>query len=102
MLQPWNLQPPLPSGLTEKHCPRCNREVDLPLGALCRVCRAEIDARARRYGLLAGIVVTIPVAISVFTDLPEHQTARTVAIAGVFVCFVLVNVIVRRVVREMG
>jgi hypothetical protein len=101
MLQPWNLQSPLPSGLTEKHCPRCGRDVDLPLGALCRICRGEIDARARRFGLLAGVVVTIPVATTVFSDLPEDQTARTVAMVGVLVCFVLVNVIVRRVVRGM-
>ena len=100
MLQPWNLQQQLPSGLTEKHCPRCDREVNLPLGALCRTCRAEIEARARKFGLLASLAVTIPVAFSAFSGLPDNQTSRTVAIAGVLVCFVLVNVIVRRIVRE--
>ncbi len=101
MLRLWNSQQPLPSGLTEKHCPRCDREVNLPLGELCRQCRGEIERRARRISLIVAVVTTIPVAIKVFGDLPDNQTARTVAVVGVVAWFALVTTITRRVVREI-
>ncbi len=101
MLQLWNSQQPLPSGLTEKHCPRCDREVNLALGVLCRFCRGEIERRARRIALIVSVVTTVPVAIKVFWDLPDDRMSRTVAIVGVVAWFVLINAITRRVAREL-
>ena len=101
MLQLWNSQQPLPSGLTEKHCPRCDRQVNLPLGVLCGHCRAEINRRARKISLIVAAVTTVPVAVKVMWDLPDNQMSRTVAIVGVVAWFALVATITRRVVREM-
>ena len=101
MLPLFSSPTPFASGLVEHACPRCQREVELPLGALCRICRREIDKRASRVGLLVSGITTAAVAAYVFLRMPEeNQMARNVGLAGILVWFVLVHTTVRRVMRE--
>ena len=100
MLQRWNLPTPSLSGLVEHECPRCHREVELPLGALCSSCRIDIERRARRVARIVSLASTAVVGFYVFLRMPDNEQARLVAIAGVLVWLILSNVTVRRVMRE--
>ena len=100
MLQRWNSPTLSLSGLVEHECPRCHREVELPLGALCPTCRTEIDRRARRVSRIVSLASTAVVAVYVYFRMPDNEQARLVGIAGVVIWLILSNVTVRRVMRE--
>ena len=92
-----------PGGLVEHECPRCHRAVELPLGMLCRSCREEIDRRSIRLGNRVALAATVLLAAWIyFFRHPADQAGRVVSGMAVAVTFVLVNIVVRRAVREMS
>ena len=102
MLPLFNSRKPFATGLVEHECPRCHREVELPLGQLCRQCRAEIHRRAARIGNLVALISTGAVAVYVWANVaPGDQLGRNVGIAGIAVWFILSNMVTRRVAREL-
>jgi hypothetical protein len=89
-------------GLIEHECPRCHRAVELPFGALCRSCVAELDRRAAWWGNRVAMAATLLLAAWIyFLRRPVDPTARMVSAMGIVICFTLTNLIVRRAVREM-
>ena len=101
MLPLFSSQTSLVSGLVEHECPRCHREVELPLGALCRICRGEIEKRASKVALIGSGVSTALVAAYVVTRLPAGETmARNVGIGAIVVWFLLSNTTVKRIMRQ--
>jgi hypothetical protein len=87
-------------GLRERECPRCHREVDLPLGELCRACRAEIDRRAARVARWVSLSTTLAFGLYATLVLPYDQTARLVGAAATVAWFVIVRRLALRVARE--
>ena len=100
MLQRPNSQTPLLGVLTEKECPRCGCEVELPLGELCLECRAKIEQRARKFSRLISGVTTLILAVYIYVRMPQDRTARLVGVIAVVVWFVLTGLIARRTMRE--
>ena len=100
MLGPWNSQTPLNVGLIEHECPRCHREVELPLGQLCQSCRIAIERRARRTGRVVALLSSAAVGLYFFVPVPPDDRARLVGIMGVAMWYVLSNLAVRRVMRQ--
>jgi hypothetical protein len=88
-------------GLVEHQCPRCGREVRLPLGALCGECRAEIERKARRLGRWASGISTILLGLYVLARMPPDPYARVVSAVGVVIWYLLSNLVVRRAAREL-
>ena len=87
--------------MRERECPRCHRPVELPLGALCRECRQEIERRARRLGRLVAASTTALLAIYVLLRLPPDPRGRVVGAMAVGVWYLLSNMVVRRAAREL-
>ncbi|MBI4501442.1 MAG: hypothetical protein HY700_09805 [Gemmatimonadetes bacterium] len=88
--------------MVEHECPRCHRAVELPLGALCRSCVAEIERRAARWGNRISLVTTIVLAVYMyFFRLSPDPTARLVSAMAIVIWFALSNIVVRRAVREL-
>ena len=87
--------------MRERECPRCHRPVDLPLGALCRECRQEIERRARRLGRLVAASTTALLAIYLLLRLPPDPRGRVVGAMAVGVWYLLSNMVVRRAAREL-
>lgn len=92
---------PFLGALRERECPRCHRPVALPLGALCRDCRQEIERRARRLGRLAAASTTVLLAIYVLVRLPPDPRGRLVSAMAVAAWYLLSNMVVRRAAREL-
>lgn len=101
MLRRRSSPTPLVGGLTEHECPRCHRPVELPLGALCRDCRSEIEARAARVARWVGGVSTVLLVLYVLPRLPADSRGRLVVAVGVAVWYLLSNLVVRRAAREL-
>lgn len=101
MLRRPSLPTPLLGGLREHECPRCHREVDLPLGEICLQCRREIEGRARRSARLVAAVTTLAVALYVLLRMPPDPTARLVGGMGIAIWYLLTNLVMRRVLREL-
>jgi len=91
---------PSPSfgGWRERECPRCHREVDLPLGTLCVACRREIDARARRVARWVSLGTTALFGAYAMAVLPTEPAARLIGAAATVVWFI----VVRRVAFQMA
>lgn len=87
-------------GFRETECPRCAREVDLPLGMLCRVCLAAVDRRARRVARWVSLGTTAVFALYVMARLPVERTARLVGAGAIGVWFVASRVLALRVARQ--
>ncbi len=100
MLRRWNSQTPLGGVLVEHECPRCHREVELPLGQLCDTCAGAIERRARKVARIVAAISTVAFAVYVFVPFPADQRARLVGTAGIVVWYVLSNLVVRRVLRQ--
>ncbi len=100
MLRRWNLRTPLVAGLVEHECPRCHREVELPLGQLCGTCATEIERRARRTARIVAGLSTVAVGLYIFIPYPTDERARLVGMAGVAIWYVLSNMAMRRVMRQ--
>lgn len=93
---------PMPSfgGLRESQCPRCHRDVDLPLGELCADCRRAVVRRARRMARRAALLAVAVFGVWVITSLPPDHTVRAVAGVGAVATWGLVYLVVYRAVRE--
>jgi hypothetical protein len=100
MLQQWNSPADSLTGFVEHECPRCHRDVELPLGALCTQCLRAIEARARRVALIVSLASTAAVALYVYLRMPDDQLARTVGGVSVAMWLVLSNLTVRRLMRQ--
>ena len=100
MLRRWNSQTPLYGVLVEHRCPRCSREVELPLGALCANCIKGIERRARNIARIVAGVTTLMLAVYVLVRVPADPTARLVGGLGVAAWYILSGVVVRRTLRE--
>jgi endogenous inhibitor of DNA gyrase (YacG/DUF329 family) len=101
MLRRLSSPTPFVGGLVEHHCPRCGREVLLPLGALCSECRAQIERKARKLGRWASGISTILLGLYVVLRLPAEPYARLVSAIGVVIWYLLSNLVVRRAAREL-
>lgn len=88
------------AGLRERECPRCHREVDLPLGELCETCTRDIALRAGRVARWVSLVTTLAFGLYVMAALPAHRTARLVGAAGTVAWYLLARRISERVARE--
>jgi uncharacterized OB-fold protein len=99
-LRPPSSQKPLLGSLIEHECPRCGREVELPLGEICAHCTRAIESRARKIGRLVALTTAVALAIYVYLRMPEDPTARMVGGASVLAWYILTGVVVRRVLRE--
>lgn len=84
-------------GLHERECPRCHRDVELPLGALCDACRREIAHRAGRVARWTSLLTTLAFGLYVMLVLPPERTARLVGAAATVTWYLLVRRIVQRV-----
>lgn len=87
-------------GVREHECPRCHREVDLPLGELCAVCQREIDGRAARVARWVSLGTTVVFGVYATAVLPFDRTARMVGAAATVVWFLIVRRLAQRVARE--
>lgn len=100
MLRQTNTLSPSFSGLRERECPRCHREVDLPLGQLCDACAREIRWRAARAARWVSLLTTIGFGVYVMLVLPPVQSARLVGGAATVAWYLLARRITERVARE--
>lgn len=100
MLPRWNSQTPLGGVLVEHECPRCHREVELPLGQLCSACTAAIELRARKVARIVAVLSTVAFGVYIFVPFPADERARLVGTAGILIWYVLSNLVVRRVLRQ--
>ena len=101
MLRPRLSQTPLVAGLVEHECPRCRRPVELPLGALCPSCRAQIERRAGRLAHVVSGLTTAALAIYAMVRMPDDPRARVMVALAVAVWYVLVRLTVQRAAREL-
>lgn len=82
-------------------CPRCHKEVELPLGELCADCKANIAARARKISRIVALGTTLPFALYVYVRLPEDQTLRLVGVSTVVAWYIIVGLVTKRVLMEV-
>jgi hypothetical protein len=75
--------------------------VELPLGAICRECRREIERRSGRIGRWVAAAATLGMAAYVLLRLPPVGTGRLVGVIGVAAWYVLTYVVAKRVAREL-
>jgi hypothetical protein len=87
-------------GLRERECPRCHREVDLPLGELCAACTGEIRTRAARMARWVSLATTLAFAVYVMAVLPPDRIPRLVGAAATVTWFLVTRRITERVVAE--
>ena len=100
MLRPPNSQKPFFGAFVERECPRCHREVELPLGELCGTCRQAIARRAARIARLVAAITTVAVALYVVTAMPVDRTARMVGAMAVVSWYIIVNLVMRRILTQ--
>lgn len=97
---------PLPSPmqsfgvLRETQCPRCARDVDLPFGALCADCAAQVRVRARRIARRVALVAVGFFAAWALWHLPRDPTVRMVAGGGALAIWLIMYTITFRAARE--
>lgn len=87
-------------GLREKECPRCHREVALPLGELCDACTREIRTRAARAARWVSLGTTLAFGVYVMAVLPPDRLPRLVGAAATVTWFLVTRRIAERVVAE--
>ena len=101
MLRRLNVQTPLLGALLEHECPRCGREVELPLGEICHECRAAIEGRAGKISRLAAVTTALVLAVYVYARFPDDPTSRLVGLSSVIAWYVIIALVVKRVLREV-
>jgi len=100
MLRPTS-SPALSSGVwRERECPRCHREVDLPVGDLCDACTREIRVRAGRVARWVSLVTTLGFGGYVMLVLPPIQVPRLVGAAATVTWYLVMRRIAQRVGAE--
>ncbi len=102
MLRQWNSRTPSFGVFVEHECPRCHREVELPLGEICRDCGNAIERRVGRISRWVAGVSTLAMALYVWLRMPPDATARTVGVMGIVAWYVLTFLVAKRVIRELA
>jgi hypothetical protein len=74
--------------------------VELPLGSLCRQCRAEIEQRARRVSRIVAITSTLGLAAYLYLRMPDDPTARLVGLSSIIAWYVITGLVTKRIMRE--
>jgi len=75
--------------------------VELPFGALCPSCRAQIERRAGRLAHLVAGVTTAALAVYAMIRMPDDPRVRLMVALAVAVWYVLVRLTVQRAAREL-
>jgi hypothetical protein len=88
------------AGLREHECPRCHREVELPLGDLCAACEREINTRAGRVARWVSLVTMLVFGIYATAVLPLDRTARMVGAAATVAWYLIVRRVTLQVARQ--
>jgi hypothetical protein len=86
-------------GLRERECPRCHREVDLPLGQMCPRCLGEANLHAQRVARWVSLTTTLAFGVYTVIRLPEDPTARMVGGVSIVMWYVITRLITLRVAR---
>jgi hypothetical protein len=94
-----SLSPSL-GALRERECPRCHREVDLPLGDLCDTCAREIRVRAGRLARWVSLLTTLGFGIYVMMVLPQARVPRLVGAVATVTWYLVMRRIAVRVGGE--
>lgn len=94
-----NMSPLLGTALGHE-CPKCHREVDLPLGELCADCKKRIKQRARKISRYVALGTTLPFAVYVYLRLPEDSTLRLVGLSSVVAWYIIVGLVTKRFLME--
>ena len=84
----------------EHQCPRCQREVELPLGELCSDCKANIEQRARVLSRYVAIGTTLPFAVYVYLRLPDDAALRLAGVGSVAAWYVITGLVTKRIASE--
>ncbi len=100
MLRRWDLQTPLAGVLREHQCPRCRREVDLPLGQLCHDCLATVHRRATRIARRAALWSTALLGLYIYLQVPRNQAATMIAAAAAVAWYGLSYLVAKRIAKE--
>jgi hypothetical protein len=87
-------------GLRERECPRCHREVDLPLGQICGQCQREANRKAARIARWVSLGTTIMFGAYVLVRVPQDQTVRIVSGGAIVMWFVVSRIMTLRIARE--
>ena len=93
-------QTPLLGALVEHECPRCGREVELPLGELCSECRSGIERRARLISRWVALTTTVILIVYLYLRMPNDLTARWVGVSAAIAWYVIVGLVTKRILRE--
>jgi hypothetical protein len=92
---------PLPSGLPEVPCVRCQRRVrGLGWGELCPDCLAERKARASRLASRISLAATVLMAAYVALSVPAAPMARLYGAIAVLATYIIVRRIATLVAME--
>ena len=92
---------PLPSGLPEVPCVRCERRIrGLGWGELCPDCRAERQGRARRLAGRISLAATVLMAAYVAIRVPAAPMARLYSAIAVLATYIIVRRIATLVAME--
>ncbi len=100
MLRRFSSRTPSFGVFVEHECPRCHREVELPLGEICRECNRALDRKAGRVGRWVAAMSTLAMALYVWLRVADDPTAKMVGIMGIVAWYVLTYLVTKRVVRE--
>ncbi len=87
--------------LVEHECPRCGREVELPLGALCAECWRNIERRAGKVSRWVAISTTLALAVYVYVRMPDYPMARMVGLSAIVAWYIITSIVTKRVMREL-
>jgi hypothetical protein len=94
-----NLSPLLGTALGHE-CPRCHKEVDLPLGDFCQDCKETITLRARKISRYVALGTTLPFGAYVYLRLPDDSTLRLVGLSSVVAWYIITGLVTKRILLE--
>ena len=94
-----NLSPLLGTAVGHE-CPRCHKEIDLPLGEHCQECKEAIKLRARKISRYVAIGTTLPFAAYVYVRLPDDSTLRLVGLSSVVAWYIITGLVTKRILME--
>jgi hypothetical protein len=95
-----NLRSPLSGALIEHECPRCGREVELPLGDICRQCWADIERRSGKISRIVAVTTTAGLAVYVYLRMPDYPTAKIVGLTAIVAWYIITGLVTKRIMRE--